>query len=75
MTKREARKIATLFAAQHLTGQNAPLVGDLTVEEAGKVQRQEERLSRELAARYDLEIGDIPVDPAEIVRRVQDGSL
>jgi len=75
MTKRDARKIATLLTAEHLTGQNAPLVGNLTVEEADKVQRQEERLARKLAARYDLDIADIPVRPAEIVRRVRDGSL
>jgi len=75
MTKRDARKIATLFTAQSLTGQDAPLVGDLTVKEADKVQGQEERLGRKLAARYDLDIADIPVRPAEIVRRVRDGSL
>jgi hypothetical protein len=75
MTKRDARKIATLFTAQMLTGQDAPLVGDLTVEEADKVQKQEERLGRKLAARYDLEIADIPVCPAEIVRKVRNGSL
>jgi hypothetical protein len=75
MTKRDARKIATLMAARHLTGQNAPLVGDLTVDEADKVQKQEERLARKLAARYDLEIADIPVPPAEIARKVREGSL
>lgn len=75
MTKRDARKIATLLAAEHLTGQNAPLVGDLTVDEADKVQEQEERLARKLAARYDLDIADIPVPPAEIVQGVRDGSL
>jgi hypothetical protein len=75
MTKRDARKIATLFTVRKLTGRDAPSVGDLTVEEANKVQKQEERLGRKLAARYDLDISDIPVRPAEIVRRVRDGSL
>jgi hypothetical protein len=75
MTKRDARKIATLISAQRLTGLDAPLVGDLTVEEADKVQKQEERLGRKLAARYDLDIDDIPVHPSEIVQGVRDGSL
>jgi hypothetical protein len=75
MNKQDARKIATLLAAQHLTGQNAPLVGDLTVDEADKVQEQEDRLARKLAARYGLDIADVPVPASEIVEGVRDGSL
>jgi hypothetical protein len=51
------------------------LVGNLTVDEADKVQEQEERLARKLAARYDLDLIDIPVLPHEIVQGVRDGSL
>jgi hypothetical protein len=74
MTKRDARKIATLFAARMLTHNDAPSNG-LTVDEADKVQKQEERLARKLAARYDLHLADIPLLPSEIVRGVRDGSL
>jgi hypothetical protein len=74
MTKRDARKIATLFATRMLTHNDAPSKG-LTVGEADKVQKQEERLARKLAARYDLDVADIPVRPSEIVQGVQDGSL
>jgi hypothetical protein len=75
MTKREARKIATLFAARGLVQNDAPMVGGLTWDEAEKVQKQEERLARKLAARYDLDVADIPVLPSEIVQGVCDGSL
>ena len=75
MTKREARKTATLFVARALVQNDTPLVGDLTWDEADNVQEQEERLARKLAARYDLAPADIPVLPSEIVQGVRDGSL
>lgn len=75
MTKRDARKIATFITVQRLVNNNAPLVGDLTWDEADKVQEQEERLARMLAARYDLNVADIPIRPSDIVQGVRDGSL
>ena len=74
MTKRDARKIAILFAARMLVQNDAPSAG-LTVDEADKVQEQEECLGRKLAARYDLDMTDIPIPPSEIVQAVRDGSL
>jgi len=57
-----------------LTHNDAPSSG-LTVDEATKVQEQEERLGRKLAARYDLDMSEIPFLPSEIVQGVRDGSL
>ena len=76
MTKREARKIATLVTAA-LISENEFLG---TLDERGwdaahKVSTQAERLAFKLASRYDVSFADLPSTENEIVEHVMDGTL
>jgi len=73
MTKREARKIATLNTAARLSMMENFYHPD--IDDDDKVREQEHRLARKLAARYDVTVGGLPFDEQTIAERVLGGSL
>jgi hypothetical protein len=76
MTKREARKIATLRTAKVLQ-QDDTLWSDeaIPIEDGKKIADQQQGIAEALAGRYDLELSDIPNATIRIVNSVLDGSL
>jgi len=76
MTKREARKIATLRTAKVLQ-QDDTLWSDeaIPIEDSHKIADQQKGIAEALAGRYDLELSDIPNSTIRIANSVVDGSL
>lgn len=76
MTKREARKIATLCSAVWLRSlEEFNVASEAGYEASRKVERQRKRLARKLAARYDLDVYKLPGTEEEITRQVLNGEL
>jgi len=76
MTKRKARKIATLRAAVILSEDDTlHHIENLPMKHGDKIVVQQQEIAEELAKRYDLELHDIPTITKEIVNGVLDGSL
>ena len=70
MTKREARKIATLYAAAGLYHDEC-----LSFDVDSGVPEQVNRLAQKLAERYGYDASSIPGDPQLIEEAVLDGTL
>jgi len=82
MTKREARKIATIRAARMMLSGEGPAyyttLGARTgynESEIDKVVEQQEWLGRSLLSRYGLEPTDLPIGDESIREAVLSGSL
>jgi hypothetical protein len=76
MTKRDARKIATLRTARVLEEDDTLRTQEeIPLEDADKITKQQKEIADELAGRYGLDVGDIPHSTIRIVNGVLDGSL
>lgn len=83
MTKRHARKIATLTAAKMLEQSDAGTFetprfqqeSNTTEDDKERILSQMKWLAGSLATRYDVSVGEIPADGEMIEQRVLDGSL
>lgn len=82
MTKRDARKIATIRAASMMLNDEGPpyftTLGartDYDEEEIDRVVEQQEWLGYSLLSRYDLEPSDLPTGDTSIREAVLNGSL
>lgn len=82
MTKRDARKIATVRNASMMLNDEGPAyfttLGERTEykeEEIDKVVEQQEWLAHSLLSRYDLEPRDLPTGDKSIREAVLEGSL
>jgi len=76
MTKREARKIATLRTAVVLDQDDTiAQEAGLTLKEADKIQKEQREIAQALAGRYNLSLSDLPFSTMGIVNSVLDGTL
>lgn len=76
MTKREARKIATLRTAKVLQQDDTLGANEsIPVEDGKKITDQQREIAVALAGRYGLELSDIPNSTIGIINSVLDGSL
>lgn len=76
MTKREARKIATLRTAVILQQDDTLLQDEtLSIDDAGKIVDEQKDIAATLAKRYDLKVEEIPPSTDQIVKGVLNGSL